>query len=102
MRLLARLARASSHDPSTIGFAYEFIALHDTIDRFALPMQLFDDLLNAFVQDVGTTALRDLGRTCSTTAADRRTRSAGSCSGSAAITTIASTRRRTPSARRCS
>ena len=32
-----------------------FIALHDTIDRFSLPMQLFDDLLNAFVQDVGTT-----------------------------------------------
>lgn len=32
-----------------------FPALHDTIDRFALPMQLFDDLLNAFVQDVGTT-----------------------------------------------
>src|SRR5688572_3266356 len=31
-----------------------FIALHDTIDRFSLPMQLFDDLLNAFVQDVGT------------------------------------------------
>jgi squalene synthase HpnC len=32
-----------------------FVALHDTIDRFSLPMQLFDDLLNAFVQDVGTT-----------------------------------------------
>ena len=32
-----------------------FIALHDTIDRFSLPLQLFDDLLNAFVQDVGTT-----------------------------------------------
>ena len=31
-----------------------FIALHDTIDRFSLPLQLFDDLLNAFVQDVGT------------------------------------------------
>jgi phytoene synthase len=31
-----------------------FLALHDTIDRFSLPMQLFDDLLNAFVQDVGT------------------------------------------------
>ena len=34
--------------------SYEFIALHDTIDRFKLPIQLFDDLLNAFVQDVGT------------------------------------------------
>lgn len=32
-----------------------FIALHDTIARFSLPLQLFDDLLNAFVQDVGTT-----------------------------------------------
>ena len=32
-----------------------FVALHDTIDRFSLPMQLFDDLLDAFVQDVGTT-----------------------------------------------
>ncbi len=31
-----------------------FLALHDTIDRFSLPMPLFDDLLNAFVQDVGT------------------------------------------------
>ena len=31
-----------------------FLALHDTIERFSLPMQLFDDLLNAFVQDVGT------------------------------------------------
>ena len=31
-----------------------FLALHDTIDRFSLPLQLFDDLLNAFVQDVGT------------------------------------------------
>jgi phytoene synthase len=31
-----------------------FRALHDTIDRFSLPMQLFDDLLDAFVQDVGT------------------------------------------------
>ena len=37
-------------DPESI-----FIALHDTIDKFALPMQLFDDLLDAFVQDVGTT-----------------------------------------------
>ena len=31
-----------------------FLALHDTIERFSLPVQLFDDLLNAFVQDVGT------------------------------------------------
>ena len=35
--------------------SYEFIALHDTIDRFKLSLQPFDDLLNAFVQDVGTT-----------------------------------------------
>jgi phytoene synthase len=33
----------------------EFIALHDTIDRFSLPLSLFDDLLDAFTQDVMTT-----------------------------------------------
>ena len=32
-----------------------FMALHDTIDRFSLPIQLFDDLLDAFVQDVSVT-----------------------------------------------
>jgi squalene synthase HpnC len=32
-----------------------FPALHDTIARFQLPVQLFDDLLDAFVQDVTTT-----------------------------------------------
>jgi phytoene synthase len=32
----------------------QFLALHDTIDRFQLPMPLFDDLLDAFVQDVTT------------------------------------------------
>lgn len=32
----------------------EFIALHDTIERFSLPVRLFDDLLDAFVQDVTT------------------------------------------------
>ena len=52
MRLL-RDWRAKLHDRSDR--SNEFIALHDTIDRFSLPMQLFDDLLNAFVQDVGTT-----------------------------------------------
>jgi squalene synthase HpnC len=31
-----------------------FLALRHTIERFALPVQLFDDLLDAFVQDVGT------------------------------------------------
>jgi phytoene synthase len=52
MRLL-RDWRAKLHDRDDR--SNEFIALHDTIDRFALPLQLFDDLLNAFVQDVGTT-----------------------------------------------
>ena len=33
----------------------EFLALHDTIERFQLPLQLFDDLLDAFMQDVTTT-----------------------------------------------
>jgi phytoene synthase len=51
MRLL-RDWRAKLHDRSDR--SNEFIALHDTIDRFSLPMQLFDDLLDAFVQDVGT------------------------------------------------
>ena len=37
-------------DPESV-----FIALHDTIERFQLPVQLFDDLLDAFVQDVTTT-----------------------------------------------
>jgi squalene synthase HpnC len=32
-----------------------FIALHDTIERFDLPLELFEDLLSAFKQDVVTT-----------------------------------------------
>jgi len=32
----------------------EFVALHDTIDKFSLPVSLFDDLLDAFTQDVTT------------------------------------------------
>jgi phytoene synthase len=32
-----------------------FLALHHTIERFELPVQLFDDLLDAFAQDVTTT-----------------------------------------------
>jgi hydroxysqualene synthase len=35
--------------------APEFLALHDTIERFQLPVQLFDDLIDAFMQDVTTT-----------------------------------------------
>ena len=63
MRLL-RDWRARLHPPSRVSASAGparsaddaiFIALHDTIDRFSLPLQLFDDLLNAFVQDVGTT-----------------------------------------------
>jgi phytoene synthase len=52
LRLLAdwrrRLHDRSDRSP-------EFVALHDTIDRFKLPVQLFDDLLDAFNQDVTTT-----------------------------------------------
>jgi len=54
----AKLHPPSRHRASAERVASEdaiFIALHDTIDRFSLPMQLFDDLLDAFVQDVGTT-----------------------------------------------
>jgi hydroxysqualene synthase len=63
LRLL-RDWRAKLHPPSPPGASAGqarsgddaiFLALHDTIDRFSLPMQLFDDLLDAFVQDVGTT-----------------------------------------------
>jgi phytoene synthase len=32
-----------------------FVALHHTIEKFDLPMPLFDDLLDAFTQDVTTT-----------------------------------------------
>jgi len=45
---------SASAGPARSGEDQIFIALHDTIERFSLPMQLFDDLLNAFVQDVGT------------------------------------------------
>ena len=44
----------SSREPATDGAAI-FLALHDTIERFALPLQLFDDLLDAFTQDVTKT-----------------------------------------------
>jgi phytoene synthase len=52
LRLLAEW-RAQLHDPDAD--PPEFLALHDTITRFALPVQLFDDLLDAFTQDVTTT-----------------------------------------------
>ena len=38
-----------------------FIALHHTIERFQLPVQLFDDLLDAFMQDVTTTRYETWG-----------------------------------------
>ena len=41
------------HDPHDI--LPTFVALHHTIAKFDLPMQLFDDLLDAFTQDVTTT-----------------------------------------------
>ncbi|MEO7135968.1 MAG: squalene synthase HpnC [Vicinamibacterales bacterium] len=42
--------------PDTYSLADQiFAALADTIDRFKLPVQLFDDLLDAFSQDVTTT-----------------------------------------------
>jgi len=45
--------RRKLHDRSES--SKEFLALHDTMERFDLPVQLFDDLLDAFVQDVTTT-----------------------------------------------
>ena len=52
LRLIADWRR-KLHDPSDQ--SAEFLALHDTIERFDLPRQLFDDLLDAFAQDVTTT-----------------------------------------------
>jgi phytoene synthase len=45
--------RHKLHDPSDT--SPEFLALHHTIAQFQLPVQLFDDLLDAFTQDVTTT-----------------------------------------------
>lgn len=56
-RLLADW-RALLHEPGATsrqpGAESIFAALHDTIDRFELPVSLFDDLLDAFGQDVTT------------------------------------------------
>ena len=54
-----------------------------------LPVSLFDDLLSAFRQDVDARRATTPGTTCSTTAAARRTRSAGWCCASPAIATPA-------------
>ena len=55
--------RHKLHSPSRHGVSAEqavtedlvFTALHNTISQFDLPIQLFDDLLDAFTQDVTTT-----------------------------------------------
>lgn len=52
LRLLAEW-RARLHDPADR--TSTFLALHDTIQQHDLPLQLFDDLLDAFTQDVTTT-----------------------------------------------
>jgi squalene synthase HpnC len=52
LRLLQEWRR-KLHDPAET--SPEFRALHHTIAQFALPVQLFDDLLDAFTQDVTTT-----------------------------------------------
>ncbi len=44
--------RRQLHAPPEDGI---FVALHDTISRFGLPLGLFEDLLSAFIQDVSTT-----------------------------------------------
>jgi phytoene synthase len=41
--------------PYEAGSANVFLAVHDTINRFDLPVSLLDDLLSAFKQDVTTT-----------------------------------------------
>ena len=45
--------RRKLHDPAEE--SPEFLALHHTIAQFDLPISLFDDLLDAFTQDVTTT-----------------------------------------------
>ena len=51
----ARLHAAPAPDANDPFPGSVFVALHDTIARFDLPLQLFDDLLDAFTQDVTTT-----------------------------------------------
>jgi len=51
--------RRRLHSPSHVCASAEqaehiFLALHDTIEQCSLPVSLFDDLLDAFVQDVTT------------------------------------------------
>jgi len=57
LRLLAEW-RTLLHQPGTRnlepGTESIFVALHHTIDQFDLPLALFDDLLDAFAQDVTT------------------------------------------------
>ncbi len=52
LRLLQQWRRRL-HDPRDV--LPEFVALHHTIEQFNLPISLFDDLLDAFTQDVTTT-----------------------------------------------
>jgi hydroxysqualene synthase len=52
LRLLQEWRRRL-HDPGET--MPEFVALHHTITQFDLPVSLFDDLLDAFTQDVTTT-----------------------------------------------
>lgn len=46
--------RACLHGRSDVAAGPIFVALHDTIARFDLPIDLLDDLLSAFAQDVTT------------------------------------------------
>ena len=57
LRLLAdwKVRLHSTPDSRLPSPADVFLALHDTIERFDLPLPLFDDLLSAFSQDVITT-----------------------------------------------
>jgi len=58
LRLLAEWrARLRVLDPDSNALPDKiFLALDDTIRRFSLPVSLFDDLLDAFVQDVTTSS----------------------------------------------
>ena len=55
LRLLAGWRERLHADPRSPIPDPIFVALHDTIKHFELPLQLFDDLLDAFAQDVTTT-----------------------------------------------
>ena len=73
-----------------------------TIRSIDLPIDLFDDLVSAFRQDITVTSYDSWGEPVRLLPPIGKSRWAGSCCGSAAGDPRISTPRRTPSAPRCS